>query len=105
MSILDRFKSKKEQELKGETVSEPVAVKKPQASVPTKAKKSEKAIAPEFLDIIKKPLVTEKAAHLASFGQYTFEVAIDANRVSVSKAVKAMYGITPVSVNIQRVRG
>ena len=113
MSILDRFKSKKEKELKGEVTDEPVKqkalvtndAKKAKAPMAAKAKKTAKMIAPEFLDIIKKPLVTEKAAHQASVGQYAFEVAKDASRIAVAQAVKAMYGISPVSVNIQCVRG
>ena len=111
MGFFDKFKSKKEKELKGEITAEPAKMpvvggaKIAKAAVSTKAKKSAREIAPEFLKIIKKPLVTEKSAHLASLGQYAFVVDIDASRISVAQAVKATYGITPVSVNIQRARG
>lgn len=112
MGFFDKFKSKKEKELKGEVVAEPAktpvvheATKNAKVPVSTKAKKSVREIAPKFLAIIKKPLVTEKSAHLASLGQYAFVVEMDASRISVAQAVKAVYGIMPVSVNIQRVRG
>ncbi|OGL96141.1 50S ribosomal protein L23 [Candidatus Uhrbacteria bacterium RIFOXYB12_FULL_58_10] len=54
---------------------------------------------------IVRPLVTEKAAIIAHVGQYSFLVAPNANRVAVRAAIKAMYGVIPTSVNIQRVRG
>lgn len=111
MGFFDKFKSKKEKELKGEIEAEPAKMsvvneaKSAKAPVSTKIKKSARAIAPEFLKIIKKPLVTEKSAHLASLGQYAFVVDVDASRISVAQAMKAAYGVTPVSVNIQRARG
>lgn len=111
MGFFDKFKSKKEKELKGEIGAEPAKTpvvheaKNAKAPVSTKVKKSAREIAPKFLKIIKKPLVTEKSAHLASLGQYVFVIDMNASRVSVSQAVKAMYGVMPVSVNIQRVRG
>lgn len=106
MSILDKFTSKKEKELKGEvvevTAKEEKAAKEPKEK---KAKKALKALPADLTGTIVRPLVTEKAAVIAHVGQYSFVVAVDANRVSVSKAIKAMYGVQPESVNIQRVRG
>ncbi|NBS41102.1 50S ribosomal protein L23 [bacterium] len=106
MSILEKFKSKKEKELKGEvvevTAKEEKAEKEPKEK---KAKKTLKAVPADLSGTIVRPLVTEKAAVIAHAGQYSFVVAPDANRIAVSKAIKAMYGIQPESVNIQRVRG
>jgi len=110
MGILDRFKSKKEQEIAGAPV-EPKADQKaeaPKAEAKKAAKKpvkSAKALPSNLVNVIVAPLVTEKAARLGSHGQYVFEVGKDATRVDVRSAIKAMYGVTPTSVNIQRVRG
>lgn len=109
MGILDKFKSKKEQELMGEAV-EPAKVEKAEKAetvaktAKSKAKKA-KTVPADLSGTILRPLVTEKAAIVAHIGQYSFVVATSANRVAVRSAIKAMYGILPTSVNIQRVRG
>lgn len=119
MGILDRFTSKKERELKGEAVDETVtpaaevevaekpakAAKKAPAKAKAADKKAGKLISERLSDVIVRPLVTEKSAVMASVGQYMFVVTNDANRVEVRDAVRALYGIVPTSVNIQRVRG
>jgi large subunit ribosomal protein L23 len=56
-------------------------------------------------DVILRPMVTEKAAHLAAKGQYVFVVSQNATKIQVRNAVRTMYGMTPTSVNIQRVEG
>lgn len=103
MGILDRFKSKKEKELRGEIVEEK-AVETPLATKKIATKKA-KVIPADLSGIIVRPLVTEKAAIIAHAGQYSFLVAPHANRVAIRSAIKAMYGVLPESVNIQRVRG
>ena len=45
--------------------------------------------------------VTEKAANLsANFNQYTFEVAPNANRIEVARAVAKVFDVRVVNVNI-----
>lgn len=51
------------------------------------------------------PLVSEKAALGESVGQYTFIVNSRANKSEVKKAVFAVYGVKPLSVNILNVGG
>ncbi len=51
--------------------------------------------------VILAPVVTEKSAHLASCAQYVFQVDIHANKIQVRDAIRTMYGVTPLSVNIQ----
>ncbi len=112
MGILEKFKSKKEQELKGdvvvdakvvpETSDAPADEKKPKKPA---AKKTAKAIPSDLSGVVLRPLVTEKAAVVAHGGQYTFVVATRANRVQVKSAIRAMYGILPESVNILNMRG
>lgn len=50
--------------------------------------------------IIKKPLVSEKATDLGKFGKYVFIVASKATKPEIKKAVKAIYKVDPVSVNV-----
>ncbi len=40
-----------------------------------------------YARLIKRPLVTEKTTWLAGVGQYTFEVARDANKIEIARAV------------------
>ena len=58
-----------------------------------------------YRNIIVRPLVTEKAARLASVGKYVFEVVKDAGRVEVQQSIAQIYGVRPVAVNIQNYRG
>lgn len=51
------------------------------------------------------PMATEKVAKLSEGSVVAFKVAKDANRIAVRQAVRDLYGIMPVSVNIVRVHG
>ncbi|MEI7497936.1 MAG: 50S ribosomal protein L23 [Candidatus Falkowbacteria bacterium] len=55
--------------------------------------------------VLLKPLVTEKASVIGAINQYVFSVAIDTNKIEVGKAVEAVYGVRPVSVNMIRMQG
>jgi large subunit ribosomal protein L23 len=55
--------------------------------------------------VLLKPLITEKAANLGSQNKYVFEVSIQANKIEIAKAIKEVYGIEPVSVNVVNVMG
>ncbi len=55
--------------------------------------------------IIIKPYITEKTAILADANQYVFVVNRKANQVAIRNAVKEMYGVTPVRVNVQNYAG
>ena len=53
--------------------------------------------------IITRPRITEKASFLAGGekgGVYTFEVSLRANKATVGRAVKDLFKVTPVKVNI-----
>ncbi len=52
-----------------------------------------------------RPIVSEKASRMQSNNQYFFAVAYDTNRIEVAKAVKAVYGVAPIKVNIIRMEG
>lgn len=50
--------------------------------------------------VIRKPRITEKAAVLSDKNVYTFEIAPQATKYDVRDAIKALYNVTPVKVNI-----
>lgn len=55
--------------------------------------------------IIAKPLITEKVSGLAVLNKYVFAVAKNTNKIEVAKAIKEIYGIKPLGVNIIRLSG
>ena len=50
------------------------------------------------MDILKKPIMTEKVAGLQEEGVYGFVVDKRANKIQIKKAVEAMYGVQVDSV-------
>jgi large subunit ribosomal protein L23 len=50
--------------------------------------------------VIVKPRITEKAVRLGEENVYTFVVRRDATKRDVVAAIKALYNVTPVNVNI-----
>jgi large subunit ribosomal protein L23 len=54
--------------------------------------------------ILGAPRITEKAAMGTSEGVYTFNVPLSVNKIQVKQAVKALYNVEPVKVNIVRQR-
>ena len=50
-------------------------------------------------DIIKRPIITEKSASLFEMKKYTFEVAKDANKIEIAKAVEEIFGVKVSKVN------
>lgn len=55
--------------------------------------------------ILLKPLVTEKAADLGTFGKYVFMVDPSINKVEIKKAIRSIYGVDPVKINISNFSG
>ena len=50
-------------------------------------------------DIIKRPVITEKSMAETAGKKYTFEVAKDANKIEIAKAVEEIFGVKVASVN------
>lgn len=130
MAFFDRFKSSKAQEIKDskgvkakptakpasdtkkDSAKKLVAEKKaaPKAkeekkTTSTKSTGSDKRVSGRLATIIERPLVTEKAAGMATDGKYTFVVRSGANKIEIGQAIRAMYNVTPVSINVQNVHG
>jgi large subunit ribosomal protein L23 len=49
--------------------------------------------------IIKAPVITEKATTLSETGQFVFRVAGDANKREIKAAVEGLFGVTVLAVN------
>jgi large subunit ribosomal protein L23 len=51
-------------------------------------------------DILRRPVITEKNTNLTPLGQYTFEVAMEANKIQVRRAVEELFKVKVTAVNI-----
>lgn len=122
MSLFDILKRKKKTDDKKipEKTSEVLNVATPKKATSKlqekkikKEKKSEKALKPgthridesakdgEYVaSIIYAPRITEKASYVTADGGYTFNVSPRANKVQIKRAIKEIYGVNPIKVNI-----
>lgn len=96
MAILKRSKNK-DQATEAQAAASDKKVEKVAAKTPVNLA--------DTSSVIVKPLISEKAATLASDNQYVFVVEKNANRIQVRNAIKGLYGVEPVSVNIMNVQG
>jgi large subunit ribosomal protein L23 len=53
--------------------------------------------------MIKGPRITEKSAISAEKNVYTFNVAQNANKNEIKKAIKFIYGVTPINVAVTQI--
>jgi len=56
-------------------------------------------------DVIKSPVITEKATLGSENNQVTFKVAIDATKPEIKKAVEALFDVKVTKVNTLRQEG
>ena len=56
-------------------------------------------------DIIKKPVITERSMMGAQDNKYTFEVAVDAGKIEIKKAVEEIFGVKVMKVNTIKLPG
>ena len=54
---------------------------------------------PHLYDTIVRPVMTERNTELMQQGRYTFEVAPDANKIQIKKAVEEAFGVKVLAVN------
>ena len=95
MAIFERKKTKK-----ASTESAGEAPKKA-----PKTKSESTVVASSLYAVVVKPLVTEKAATMASANKYGFVVASHATKQSIKHAVESMYKVTVKNVNVVNVQG
>ena len=56
-------------------------------------------------DIIIKPIITEQSMEATEEKKYVFQVAIDANKIEIKKAVEEIFGVKVEKVNTIRMEG
>src|SRR5262245_14596423 len=111
MAILDRFKKKPAEEKADKPAKKPAAKKAPAKKAVKKEETSKtetsQASAGNMLSntLLRMPHVSEKAARLADRGTYVFRVAANAEKISVKKAVEALYGVKVEQVRMINVSG
>jgi large subunit ribosomal protein L23 len=60
---------------------------------------------PEHYDVIRKPIITEKATMASENGAVVFEVHIDANKPQIKEAVETLFGVKVKAVNTTITKG
>ena len=56
-----------------------------------------------IFEILKKPVITEKATDMQDQGKYTFEVAPEATKLQIKEAVEKAFDVRVVKVNTMNV--
>ena len=60
---------------------------------------------PKHYDLIKKPIITEKATMTSEHGGVVFQVAMDATKPQIKEAVEAIFGVKVKAVNTTITKG
>lgn len=56
-------------------------------------------------EVIIKPLITEKNTDLMEQDQYTFQVALAANKIQIREAIEKLFNVRVKAVNTMNVKG
>ena len=59
----------------------------------------------EHYDVIRKPIITEKATMTSENGAVVFEVAMESNKPQIKEAVEAVFGVKVKAVNTTIAKG
>lgn len=60
---------------------------------------------PEHYDVIRQPVITEKATMASDAGAVVFEVAIASSKPQIKEAVEALFGVKVKAVNTSITKG
>ena len=55
-------------------------------------------------DIVIRPIITEQSMEDLDIKKYAFEVAKDANKIEIAKAVEQIFGVTVIKVTTENIR-
>jgi large subunit ribosomal protein L23 len=58
-----------------------------------------------YNDVIIRPVLTEKTTDLKEVNKYVFRVPMKANKHIIKKAIKEIFNVTPITINVMKVRG
>lgn len=56
-------------------------------------------------DIVMKPIITEQSMEETENRKYVFQVAVDANKIEIAKAIEEIFGVKVEKVNTIRMEG
>ena len=59
----------------------------------------------EITEILRHGIVTEKSVKLQERNEYTFKVALQANKIEIRQAVETLFKVNVVKVNVMRMPG
>ena len=59
----------------------------------------------KFLNIIQKPLLTEKSTNLNQYNQYSFVVNKNSNSMQIKKAIEKIFKVKVTKINTSIMRG
>jgi len=59
----------------------------------------------EITEVLRHGIVTEKSVKLQERNQYTFKVALNANKIDIRRAVESLFNVHVVKVNVMRMPG
>jgi large subunit ribosomal protein L23 len=59
----------------------------------------------DMYDVIRKPIITEKATMASESGAVVFEVSIDSNKPQIKEAVETLFGVKVKAVNTSITKG
>ena len=65
----------------------------------------ETAAKPEHYDLIKRPVITEKATMASEHGAVVFQVAMDATKPQIKEAIEAIFSVKVKAVNTTITKG
>ncbi|MCA3446260.1 MAG: 50S ribosomal protein L23 [Rhodobacter sp.] len=63
------------------------------------------SVKPEHYDVIKKPVITEKATMASEANAVVFQVAMEATKPMIKEAVEAVFGVKVKAVNTTITKG
>ena len=63
------------------------------------------SVKPEHYDVIRKPVITEKATLASEGNAVVFEVAIDSSKPQIKDAVESLFGVKVKAVNTTITKG
>jgi large subunit ribosomal protein L23 len=59
----------------------------------------------QMVEIIRKPIISEKTTMISEYNQVTFQVAVDANKAEIKQAVEGLFDVSVLAVNTLRQKG
>jgi len=63
------------------------------------------SVKPEHYDLIKKPIITEKATMAGESNAFVFQVSMDATKPQIKEAVEAIFAVKVKAVNTTITKG